>query len=377
MKNIGLIVNPLAGMGGPAGMKGSDRAECVIRARELGIKPIAYGRAEDVLVRLKSGDTAEFRLYTAPGEMGEEEAKQAGYSPVVIGEIEGGNTSAEDTKRIAKLMVEQKLDLLVFVGGDGTARDVCEAIGTDIPAMGIPSGVKMHSAVFTLHMAAAAQVLSEFINKGAVEDEMREVMDLDEEAYTGGRVSAKLYGYLRVPHVRRLFQSLKAGGGTGNGGDSRAIAGNIFDRMKKETEYTYLIGAGSTTMAVKNALGIDGTLLGVDVVKDGRLMEKDVCSCQLEEIAKRDKIKIIVTPIGGQGFIFGRGNQQFSPGVIRAAGRQNIMVICTPGKLTALEGQPLLVDTGSEETDKMLHGYMRLITGRKDETVYRIAPTLD
>ncbi len=147
--------------------------------------------------------------------------------------------------------------------------------------------------------------------------------------------------------------------------------------MKKETEYTYLIGAGSTTMAVKNALGIDGTLLGVDVVKDGRLMEKDVCSCQLEEIAKRDKIKIIVTPIGGQGFIFGRGNQQFSPGVIRAAGRQNIMVICTPGKLTALEGQPLLVDTGSEETDKMLHGYMRLITGRKDETVYRIAPTLD
>ena len=309
--------------------------------------------------------------------MGEEEAKQAGYSPVVIGEIEGGNTSAEDTKRIAKLMVEQKLDLLVFVGGDGTARDVCEAIGTDIPAMGIPSGVKMHSAVFTLHMAAAAQVLSEFINKGAVEDEMREVMDLDEEAYTGGRVSAKLYGYLRVPHVRRLFQSLKAGGGTGNGGDPRAIAGNIFDRMKKETEYTYLIGAGSTTMAVKNALGIDGTLLGVDVVKDGRLMEKDVCSCQLEEIAKRDKIKIIVTPIGGQGFIFGRGNQQFSPGVIRAAGRQNIMVICTPGKLTALEGQPLLVDTGSEETDKMLHGYMRLITGRKDETVYRIAPTLD
>lgn len=377
MKKIGLIVNPLAGMGGPAGMKGSDRAECVARARELGVKPIAYGRAEDVFARLKSGNTAEFSLYTAPGEMGEAEAKQAGYSPVVIGEIENGNTGAADTRRIAGLMAERKLDLLVFVGGDGTARDVCEAIGTYIPAMGIPSGVKMHSAVFALHTAAAAQALSEFINKGAVEEEMREVMDLDEEAYTGGRVSAKLYGYLRVPRVRRLFQSLKAGGGVGSGGDPRAIAGNVLERMGKEPEYAYLIGAGSTTMAVKNALGIDGTLLGVDVVKDGKLMEKDVCSRQLEEIVHRDKVKIIVTPIGGQGFIFGRGNQQFSPEVIRAAGRQNIMVVCTSDKLTALAGQPLLVDTGSEETDKLLYGYMRLITGRGDETVYRIAPTLD
>lgn len=375
MKNIGLIVNPLAGVGGPAGMKGSDREESLARARELNVQPVAPRRAKEVLTLLKENAKESFRLFAAPGIMGADYAKEAGFDTVVVGTLsQQDGTSAEDTKRIAKLMANNNLALLLFAGGDGTARDICEAIGTSVCTLGIPSGVKMHSAVFALHTAAAAQLILNVLALESVPHQMQEVMDLDELAYTQGRVSAKLYGYLCVPNVRQYLQGLKSGGAGGEE-DLPGIVGSVLKLMKGDLDSFFVIGAGTTTMAIKMALGFNGTLLGVDVVREGKLVARDVNGKMLEDLVMNHPTKIVISPIGGQGFIFGRGSQQISPAVISEVGKNNVIVVCTARKLASLDGQPFLVDTGAMETDELLYGYIRVITGRGVASIYKIAPT--
>ena len=368
-RRLGLIVNPVAGIGGRVGLKGSDGAEIQKKALALGAVPQSLNRAIQALERLKPVD--ELEVITYPGEMGEDAARACGFEPTVIGSIKPGETTPEDTMNAAGEMLRLHVDLLLFAGGDGTARDVYNAIGEELPVLGIPAGVKIHSAVFGANPISAGDLAASYL-RGRVSDlREAEVMDIDEEAFRQGVVSAKLYGYLKIPFERRLVQSLKTPSSPGEQTAMAAIAADVVSNM--EDGWLYIIGPGTTTRAITSRSGLDKTLIGVDVVAEGKLVAADVNESQLLELLEGRKAKIIVTPIGGQGYIFGRGNQQISPKVIEKVGKENIIVVSTTGKIHSLGGRPLWVDTGDREVDEMLSGYIRVTTGYNERMIYRVS----
>lgn len=368
MKRIGFIVNPIAGMGGRVGLKGTDGEETLRKALELGAKPIAPLRAVEVLRRLKLVSYA-FELVTYPAEMGEEEALEAGIEPTVMGSITPGRTTAEDTKQAAREMMKAGVDLLVFVGGDGTARDICSVVGAKLPVLGVPAGVKVHSAVFAVDPEGAARLLTTFIHTGLPLSKA-EVMDIDEEAFRQGRLSARLFGYMLVPFEVDLMQPTKLASSTTPEEREKQleIARYIVERMEPDT--IYILGPGTTINAIAQLLKVRKALLGVDLVQNGRLIGFDVNERQILAKIKGERAKIVVTPIGGQGFIFGRGNQQISPEVIREVGKSNVMVVATPSKLKGL--RRLRVDTGDPEVDRWFEGPLKVITGYSKETIVNV-----
>jgi len=365
---IGFIVNPIAGMGGIVGLKGTDGEEILKKAIELGAQPVAPRRAKEVLknlLRLKK----QLKLITYPHEMGENEAISVSFSPLVIGNITPGQTTAEDTKRAAKDMKKLRVELIVFCGGDGTACDIYEAIGDSIPVIGVPTGVKMHSAVFAVNPKAAAEVVIKFLTEG-LPLRQAEVMDIDEEAFRAGILSAKLKGYLLVPYEPELIQGVKTSSPLTDEEEENkvAIARYIVENMDSDT--FYILGPGTTTKAIADLLGVEKTLLGVDVIKNGKTIAKDIGEKEILKIIDEHKSKIIITPIGNQGFIFGRGNQQISPRVIRKVGIKNIIVIATKYKLSTIKY--LRVDTGDEHLDKELKGYIRVVTDYNEEKIVKV-----
>jgi predicted polyphosphate/ATP-dependent NAD kinase len=371
-KKVGLIVNPIAGMGGRVGLKGSDGEETLRRARQLGAQPTAPGRVVQALAGLKPlADQIE--LITFPEQMGEMEARQAGFVPRVIGHIQPDRTTAEDTRRAGRKMAALAVDLLLFAGGDGTARDVYEAVGLNIPVIGIPAGVKIHSGVYATNPTRAALLAGLYLRGQVKALGELEVMDIDEEAFRRGRVCAQLHGYLKVPLDRRFTQGAKAASAKGAHETlaMQSIAEQIVETMAADC--LYIIGSGTTPRAIMERLNLKNTLLGVDAVLKGNLAAGDLNETQLLEIIDNRKTRIIVTPIGGQGYLFGRGNQQLSPAVIKKVGVDNIMVVATHSKLNSLNRRPLLVDTGDTEVDKMLSGYVKVVTGYREEMMYRIS----
>ena len=357
-------------MGGRVGLKGTDGQEIIKRAMELGATPVSPVRAAQALERvahIKDG----IELITYPFEMGEDEARKCGLDTIVIGSITRGRTTATDTKNAAREMLKLQVDLILFAGGDGTARDIYEAVGQEVPALGIPAGVKIHSGVFAINPKKAGELAVNFL-QGNAQLREAEVMGIDEDAFRKGRVSARLYGYLRVPYERRLVQDVKSGTPTilDEKRSQETIAEYVVEKM--DDDY-YILGPGTTVKAIADKLGIKKTLLGVDVINKGKIVAMDLNEEQLLKLIERRKVKIIVSPIGGQGFIFGRGNQQISPKVIRKVGRDNITVIATKNKLFSIGlGRPLLVDTGDDEVDKMLSRYIRVITGYNEEAVVKV-----
>jgi predicted polyphosphate/ATP-dependent NAD kinase len=369
-KRLGILVNPVAGMGGRVGLKGTDGADLVERARQLGASPDSPRRAAEALKSLR-GLRDEIDVFAYPREMGESAAKEAGLMPTVIGRIRSGDTTPEDTQRAAKEMKELGVDLLLFAGGDGTARDIYRAVGRELVVLGIPTGVKMHSAVFALTARSAGEVALDFLKASAPKTAEGEVMDVDEESFRRGTVSAKLYGYLRIPGESRSIQSVKSGGTQTQQQVVRGMATELFRGM--EDDCLYIFGPGTTTRDILAQLHLEKTLLGVDVVLNRQLIARDVNESQLVALLDGKRAKIVVTVIGGQGYIFGRGNQQFSPNVIEKVGKDNLIVVASKQKLASLEGRPLLVDTGSEISDRLLSGYVRVIAGLEDYVMYRVA----
>ncbi|MDP3058567.1 MAG: ATP-NAD kinase family protein, partial [bacterium] len=337
-KKIGLIINPYAGLGGRAGLKGSDGEGTYARALELGITSEAGPRAEKVLRLLRTSINAEIDLFTAPGVMGECTAQTAGFQPIVVGEINATSTSANDTMRIAKAMANEGIDILLFVGGDGTARDIFDAVGSSTVALGVPAGVKMHSAVFATSATAAADLLVKYLNSNMT-TRLAEVMDIDEEQFRQNRLSARLYGSLLVPNDSQFIQGAKASPYLTEIAELNSIANEIVARMEKEKEYIYIFAPGTTIKHIFDRCGWQKTLLGVDVVSGGKVIAYDVNEIELLKIMKDSFAKIIVTPIGGQGYIFGRGNQQVSAEVIKKVGRENIFVVGVTNKLVSLPTQ--------------------------------------
>jgi predicted polyphosphate/ATP-dependent NAD kinase len=266
--------------------------------------------------------------------------------------------------------LEEQVDLLLFAGGDGTARNICQAVGNQLISLGIPAGVKIHSAVYAVTPRDAGEVARIFLEGRLRSLREAEVMDIDEEAYRQGVVSARLYGYLRVPVESRYVQPMKAGGTVAEAEALAGIAEDVIDSM--DGSEIFLIGPGTTTRAIMEKLGLANTLLGVDVVCNRRLVARDVSESQLTELISGRRAKIVMTVIGGQGYILGRGNQQISPAVVRQVGKDGIRVVATKEKLASLGGRPLLVDTGDEGLNQELGGYVRVTTGYRDYVIYKV-----
>lgn len=367
MKRIGLIVNPYAGLGGRVGLKGSDGVEIRKKALEMGAVPRSPSRTVEVLKYLSG---LEFKLYTYPGKMGEEEALDAGFKPIVLGEIIN-DTTAEDTKRAASEILERELDLLVFSGGDGTARDIYSVIGDKLPVLGIPTGVKIHSGVFAVDPRSAGELLRGFITGTNLDFRLEEVMDIDEEAFRQNSLQAQLYGYMNTLYSEEYIQGGKESSRASDESSIIGIANELTDEM--DPELLYILGPGTTIRSIADILCLEKTLLGVDIIKDGKLLGKDVNEKQLLTAIRGHETRLIVSVIGGQGFIFGRGNQQISPDVIREIRRENIIIVATPDKLASLGGYPLRVDTGEADLDEELKGYFKVHTGYGRRTLYKVA----
>jgi predicted polyphosphate/ATP-dependent NAD kinase len=368
VKTIGLIVNPVAGMGGAVGLKGTDGKAIVNQARSLGAKPIAPVRAKAFLSELKPVKSG-VRLILGAGNMGEDEAKSTGFTYKVLGEKKK-ETSAEDTVAIAKKMVGVGVALIVFCGGDGTARDILNAVGTAIPVLGAPTGVKMHSAVFAVNPQAAARVVMRFLYETLPLREA-EVMDVDEKAFREGQVSAELYGYVLAPYEPHLIQANKVASPMTESElrNHAAIGVYIIENMKPDV--LYIIGPGTTTRTIGDLLDAKKTLLGVDLFCNKKIVATDVNEKQILEEIDGKTAQIIVTPIGGQGFIFGRGNQQISSEVIRRVGLDNIIVVATEGKLRSLNS--LRVDTGDPNLDAAFREHkVKVVADYKTEYMMRV-----
>lgn len=363
---VGFLVNPIAGMGGTVGLKGTDGWEIQKEALERGAKKTSPGRAEAALAEVGSKRLA-LEIVTCAGEMGKEELDAVGI-PSEIVFTPARPSSSKDTVLAAKAFVNKGAELIVFAGGDGTARDILEAVDQKVPIVGIPAGVKMHSAVFAQTPEQVRDLLEEFARAQNTKD--AEVMDIDEESYRKGVLKARLYGIARVPDDALRMQPGKASYHSGGADDEAAEIGQyLADTM--ELGVTYVIGPGSTTAKIAEALGCEKTVLGVDVYSEGRTCLADATARDLARLlSTAKKAKIIVTPIGAQGFFFGRGNQQISPDIIRRVGVENVIVVATPSKL---RDTPILrVDTGDLDLDREFRGSIKVITGYKRKKLMRV-----
>lgn len=367
---LGLIVNPLAGMGGRVGLKGTDGEAIVREAMRRGARPAASDRAVHALVRLAES-LPRVKVLTVAGPMGEQAAREAGMAPIVLDRSHTGASTGADTRAAAAAMAEQEVDLILFAGGDGTARDVLAGSRDLVPLLGVPAGVKMHSAIFGTTPANAGHLAALFLSRSpSAPLRDAEVMDLDEDAIRAGRVSAQLHGYARSPFERRLAQNAKSGSVPGENEALDGVAQQLVERMQDGR--IYILGPGTTTRRVADALGIESTLMGVDAVQDRKAIGLDLNERQLLDIIGARQAEIIVSVLGGQGSLFGRGNQQISANVIRKVGRDAITVISTVEKLINLPDRALQVDTGDPDIDALLTGHLSVATGPHRTTMVKV-----
>ncbi len=367
--NLGLIVNPLAGVGGAVALKGSDGDDTVSKALACGAELRASQRCQRALAAIVPM-RAEVKVFTLAGSMGGDLALSMGFKVEIVGHVDGATTSAQDTIRAAGLLQLNHVDLILFVGGDGTARNLFTAVGLDKAVLGVPAGVKMHSGVYAVSPEAAGEVLQLLVRGVAVPLRKQEVRDIDECAFRAGRVRAKYYGEMRVPTAEQFVQQVKNSGRTPEPLEQADIAASVIESI--EEGELYIVGPGSTTLAVMAEMGLQGTLLGVDLVCNGSLLAADVSSQDIVAAVTHHSgpVRVLVTAIGGQGHIIGRGNQQISAPILHHVGREGLRIIATPSKLQELEGRPLLMDSNDAELDRDWSGFVAVITGYNETVMY-------
>jgi len=369
-KLLGFLVNPIAGIGGRYGFKGSDDPELVALTLRLGAKLISPERAERALKVLHPVRHSMY-LVCPPGIMGATIAEKLGFKMKVLPLNISEPTIPQDTMNAAKLMFEENVSLILYAGGDGTTVDLINAIDQDVPILGIPAGVKIWSATFADTPESAGQIAMRFLWEELPVKEA-EVLDVDEEAFRRGELRVKLKGYALTPYEPLLLQGAKMMSPVTQSERDAQLALAYYVKELVKPGVLYILGPGSTCKTIAEVLSVEKTPLGVDLIKDGKVIFKDAGEEEiLKAISSEKEVKIIVSPIGRQGFIFGRGNQQISSEVIRKVGVENIIIVATPHKLSLL---PLLrVDTGDPELDaKFVGKYVKVITGYHEETVKRV-----
>lgn len=369
---LGFIVNPYAGIGGPLGFKGSDLAELQARAQAGECELRAPNRAKVFWQHLMAAaDIGACQVISAPGILGADLLNEC-HTPheCLPGEVPR-ECNAHHTQLYAKALVEAGIDLLIFVGGDGTARDIYTAIGEQALVLGVPSGVKMHSGVYAINPQLAAELVASMINGELISDSACEVRDIDEALFRQGQVKAKYFGQMRTPFAAEYVQAVKQGGIE----NEDLVILDIADYLKDTLDNNALIiwGPGSTTQAVLREWGFEGTLLGIDALTPDAKLHTDLNAEALNSLAQGfESIALVVSAIGGQGHILGRGNQQLTPALLNKIGRDNLHVLATKAKLATLAGRPLNLDTGSPELDAKWRGLLPIITGFENHVLYPV-----
>ncbi len=376
---LGFLINPIAGMGGRVGLKGTDGvlAEALVR----GATEVSGERSLEALrsfvKKVKTEDISSFESlekiewYTCKGKMGQDILENAGILElnnntinIIYEPVDLNKTTAKDTKQACQIMENYGIELILFCGGDGTARDIFLVIGDRLPILGIPSGVKMHSGVFATHANVVGELIFDFIS-GKLDIADGEILDLDEESYRAGDWNVRLFGIAKTPHEPSFIQRGKHIVESASEDEVKdEIAEYIKEEMEENLDTMFILGSGSTVQAVLEKIDINGTLLGIDAVYQGKLIGKDLNEKQiLDLLGKYPKVRLILSPIGAQGFILGRGNLQLSPQVIRKIGLDNIDILSTPTKLNEIEF--LCVDTNDIELDSEFtrKGWVRVVIG--------------
>lgn len=377
MRRLAFVVNPIAGLGGRLGLKGTDGLSQ--QALAAGAEPVAGNRARafgEAFVRLSKDDpNLAVRWSTGGADMGEGALQSAGISPdrLDVVYLPPPQTTAEDTERTVDASIGRGAELVLFCGGDGTARDVASAAKDRVPILGIPAGVKMHSGVFAVSPQAAADLAVAFL-RGELREGTGELLDLDEEAYRQGEWRVRLVATTKTLAEPHLLSVGKAMVSEASEDSVRAeLSTHVSEWFDSESDTLFLLGPGSTTHAIARALGVDKTLLGIDGVVGGKLVARDLNEAGILRLLERHpKAKLVVSPIGAQGFVLGRGNLQVSPAVLRRIGTGNVLVVATPGKLVAT---PVLrIDTGDPDLDREFRdrGYLFVVIGYRTSKLHPI-----
>ena len=366
----GFLINPWAGIGGQVALKGSDGEAIREKAIQRGAKQNAEYRAEVALSNcLPLKDKIEF--ITVAGDMGANLLGQLGFNFTTIYSPKNNPTNAEDSIRAIQKMQQYSIDILIFAGGDGTARDVYDAQQQPFPVIGIPAGTKIHSGVYCITPKAAGELIAQVVAGRIVGLTKASVMDINEDLFRQGKLQAKQYGELYTANEPLLIQASKSGAIANQEVELLDLAEGIVEEMQQD--HLYIMGSGSTIAALMEQLTLENTLLGIDIVLNGKVIGKDVTAEHLKNIIKahEDLPKtLFVTVIGGQGHVFGRGNQQLTAENLQRIGKYNIQILATQSKLDSLEGRPLIVDSGDSEMDRWLSGRWTITVGYKQTVLY-------
>lgn len=363
---LAVVVNPDAGLGGKLGFKGSDGRAA--EARAAGAQDRAGPRMKICLEKLSELAREPIEILAWDGRMGGDwipgEYTSTGKTPET--------TDATSTSEFIKA---HSPDLFLYAGGDGTTRDIVEALGErEIPLVGVPGGVKMHSGCFATTPKAAAEVVWSFFT-GDLMVARTEVMDLDEEVYRKGEWKVRMYGEAFTPASPRWMQGAKEQVQRESEEETlEAMSSHVANLVEENPDLMLVWGSGGTLRQMCKQNGHESTLLGIDIQHAGK-MYNDLNESGLLEIINQHQgeIKLLLSPMGGQGFLIGRGNLQLSPDVLRAIGTDNILGIATPAKLLGLN--ELRIDTGDEDLDTEIRGkkYLKVLQGYRTTRVIRVA----
>jgi len=366
----GFVINPWAGVGGQVALKGSDGEAIREKAMQRGAKQNAEYRAEIALINCQPLKH-KIEFFTVAGDMGANLLSKMGFHFSTIYSPKNTPTNAQDSIRAIQKMQQYSIDLLIFAGGDGTARDVYDAQQEPFPVIGIPAGTKIHSGVFCITPKAAGELLAQVVDGRIVGLIKASVMDINEDLFRQGKLQAKQYGELYTANEPLLIQASKSGTIENQQVELFDLAEGIVEEMQQD--HLYIMGSGSTIAALMEQLTLENTLLGIDIVLNRKVIGKDVTAERLKNIIKahEDLPKtLFVTVIGGQGHVFGRGNQQLTAGILQRIGKYNIQILATKSKLDSLQGRPLIVDSGDEEMDRWLSGRWTVTVGYKETVLY-------
>mgnify|MGYP001008803822 FL=1 len=378
MPRLGLLVNPDAGLGGRLGLKGSDgQAEY---ARSQGAEDRSGPRMRAMLEHFSAiagAKSEECHWVTSDGRMGSE------WIPESISEIEfahssKGPTSANDTSDAISSLLDSGIDLLVYAGGDGTTRDIVSALSEadspKLPVIGVPTGVKMHSGCFASSPKAAAEVLASWIG-GDLLIASTEVLDLDEELYRQGKWVVRIYAEAMTPSSPRWMQGAKMRvEASGEGEVVEGIAEHIEETIV-EDDRLVLWGSGGTLKSIGKIIGFELTTLGIDATRGSQQVGTDINEREILEIldSHEGPVTLLLSPMGGQGFLIGRGNLQLSPNVLKRVGVDGVLGIVTPAKLLTLRS--LRIETGDEELDSLFSEkkYLKVLQGYRTTRVLPVS----
>lgn len=378
MVRLGLLVNPDAGLGGRLGLKGSDGQAEIARSRGAQDRSGPRMRSMlDHLITISKENLEGIQWYVSEGRMGTDWILPAISSLEVI-HSSNNSTNADDTSELVRSMIGSDIDLLVYAGGDGTTRDVVAALSEygrpELPIIGVPTGVKMHSGCFASSPKAAAEVLSAWL-KGDLLLSSTEVLDLDEELYREGKWVVRLYAEANTPASPRWMQGSKMR--VEASGEEEIIQG-LADHIKEtliDDQMMIIWGSGGTLRTIGGILGFELNTLGIDITLGANIIgsdlnENDILSALQEH---QGDVILLLSPMGGQGFLIGRGNLQLSPDVLRIIGEDRVLGIVTPAKMVTLRS--LRIETGDPEMDKRFSDkkYLKVLQGYRTTRVLKVS----